>query len=128
MVMDVEHDHHPLELLHLMSGMDIILAEGFKQSDLPKIEVFRPENSKPPACKGDSNLIAIISDAPLEWGAPRFSSNDLESVASFILQRLLQGFWDQTSAELPSVAEPGQLAKVIYSGVFNITKYMVTAV
>ena len=99
-VMDVEHDHHPREMLHLMSGMDIVLVEGFKRTDLPKIEVYRPENGKPPACKEDSNLIAVISDAPLEWGVPRFSSKDLESVASFILQRLLPSFRNQTSCKI----------------------------
>ena len=100
MVMDVEHDHHPLEMLHLMSGMDIVLAEGFKRTDLPKIEVYRPENSKPPACKGDSNLIAVISDAPLEWGVPRFSSKDLEKVANFILQRLRPKLREELSCKI----------------------------
>ena len=41
LVKDVDHDHHPLELLPLLGEMDIVLVEGFKQADLPKIEVFR---------------------------------------------------------------------------------------
>jgi molybdopterin-guanine dinucleotide biosynthesis protein B len=88
-VMDVDHDHHPLELLPFLAGMDIILAEGFKQATLPKIEVFRPENSKPPACRGDKNLIAVVCDTPLYWGVPRYSPGDLEGLCDFILMRLL---------------------------------------
>ena len=53
MVMDADHDHQPLELIPLLPAVDIVLVEGFKRSDLPKIEVFRAENDKPPACKDD---------------------------------------------------------------------------
>jgi molybdopterin-guanine dinucleotide biosynthesis protein B len=87
MVMDVDHDHQPTELLPLLSNVDIVLVEGFKRSNLPKIEVFRSENSKMPACRGDKNLIAVVSDAPLEWGVPRFASNEIDMLTHFILKR-----------------------------------------
>lgn len=86
MVRDVDHDHHPLELLPLLCGMDIIFIEGFKRAGLPKIEVFRPENGKPPACRGDKHLLALISDAPLDWGVPRFPTADISGIADFIVQ------------------------------------------
>lgn len=92
MVMDVDHDHQPLELLPLMDGMDIVLAEGFKRAPLPKIEVFRPENGKPPACKGDQGLLAVVSAAPLDWGVPRYSPDEIEKLCDFILNRLLPEF------------------------------------
>ena len=41
LVMDSDHDHQPNELLPLFKQMDIVIAEGFKRSRLPKIEVFR---------------------------------------------------------------------------------------
>lgn len=91
-VMDVDHDHHPLELLPFLSGMDIVLVEGFKRAPLPKIEVFRPETGKPPACMGDRNLFAVVSAAPLDWGVPRYSPNDIEGLCDFILARLLPEF------------------------------------
>jgi molybdopterin-guanine dinucleotide biosynthesis protein B len=43
MVIDVENDHQPHELLPLFTGMDIVLIEGFKRTNLPKIEVWHPQ-------------------------------------------------------------------------------------
>ena len=85
MVMDVGHDHQPLELVPLLGAMDIVLVEGFKRADLPKIEVFRPENKKPPACRDDRNLLAVVSDAQLDWSVPRYATDGCEGLAEFIV-------------------------------------------
>ena len=85
MVMDVDHDHHPLELVPLLGVMDIVLVEGFKRVDLPKIEVFRPENKKPAACRNDRNLLAVVSDAHLDWSVPQYAANDIEGLAEFVI-------------------------------------------
>jgi hypothetical protein len=49
--------------------------------------VFRPETGKPPACKGDRHLIALISDASLDWGVPRFARSDMNHLADHIVER-----------------------------------------
>ena len=87
MVMDADRDHQPWELLPLLSGMDLVLVEGFKRAPLPKIEVHRPETGKPPACRNDPNLIAVVSDADLNWGVPRFGSRNVSALADFIAAR-----------------------------------------
>lgn len=87
MVIDTDHDHQPWELMALLPGMDLIVVEGFKRAPLPKIEVFRPETGKPPACRQDPNLIAVVSDADLRWGVPRFGSRDVSAIADFIALR-----------------------------------------
>jgi molybdopterin-guanine dinucleotide biosynthesis protein B len=102
LVMDVDHDHHPLELVPLLGEMDIVLVEGFKRTDLPKIEVFRPENEKPPACRNEHNLLAVVSDAALDWGVQRYAAGDFEGLADFIAEQfrlnsyIKRGF-DQTA-------------------------------
>jgi molybdopterin-guanine dinucleotide biosynthesis protein B len=87
LVADVAHDHQPEELLAMMPPTDIVLVEGFKRARLPKIEVFRPESGKKAACQGDEDLIAVISDTPVDWGVPRFASNQVDALADFVLQR-----------------------------------------
>ena len=87
MVMDVDHDHQPLELLPFLSGMDIVLVEGFERAGLPKIEVYRPEDNKPPACKGDTNLLAVVCDTSLDWGVPQYQSDDFEGIVDFVCKR-----------------------------------------
>lgn len=73
--------------------VDIVLTEGFKQSDLPKIEVNRTERSSALLCRGeqfDPTLIAVASDAALELDVPVFDINDAAGIARFIEGRFLQ--------------------------------------
>ena len=51
------------ELLRLLKNVDLVLVEGFKRDPLPKIEVFRGANGKPPLYPDDPNIVALISDA-----------------------------------------------------------------
>lgn len=95
--MDADHDHHPLELLPFLREMDLVLVEGFKRARLPKIEVFRPENRHPPACKGDPNLTALVCDVQLDWGVPRFVSSDFKGIADFLSSGLLGETEKQTT-------------------------------
>ena len=85
MVTDVDHDHAPQDLLPMLATMDIVLAEGFKRAPLPKIEVFRTETSKGPACQGDPRLLAVVSDAPLDWGVRYFAATDTDALASYLI-------------------------------------------
>ena len=68
----------------MLPQVDLVLAEGFKRGAHPKIEIHRPEANPEPACKGDPHLIAVVSDAPLTWGVPRFSTADVCALADFI--------------------------------------------
>jgi molybdopterin-guanine dinucleotide biosynthesis protein B len=86
MVMDVDHDHTLDELALLFSGVDIILTEGYKRENKPKIEIFRREAHIEPLCVNDSNLIALMSNADVDLGVPRFALNDIEGLAHFLTQ------------------------------------------
>ncbi len=87
MVMDVDHDHHPDELTPLLSSVDIILTEGYKNSETPKLEVFRPEICSKPILKDDKNLLALVSDTPFDLDFPRFSTDDVVGLADFLIER-----------------------------------------
>ena len=85
MVTDVDHDHAPQDLLPMLATMDIVLAEGFKRGPLPKIEVFRAETGKGPACQGDPRLLAVVSDVPLDWGVRYFATTDADDLADYLI-------------------------------------------
>jgi len=87
MVMDVDHDHQPDELLPLFPGVDIILAEGYKRGNKPKLEIFRPEIAHEPLCKDDENLLALICDTNVDLGVPRFSFKDMDGIVNFLIVR-----------------------------------------
>ena len=86
MVMDVEHDHKPDELLFYFNGMDIILTEGYKRGDHPKMEIFRTEIINEPLCKNDKSLLALITDSDVDFNVPVFSSGAVEQVADFLIK------------------------------------------
>ena len=85
MVMDVDYDHKPDELLPLFPNVDIILTEGYKWENYPKLEIFRSEITKEPLCKDDEHLLALISDSSIDIGVPIFSTNDIKRVAEFLI-------------------------------------------
>ncbi|NNG01382.1 MAG: molybdopterin-guanine dinucleotide biosynthesis protein B [Desulfobacteraceae bacterium] len=88
MVADTDEDRSPESYLPLMSGLDIVVAEGFKRAKLPKIEVFRPETGKGRACENDPYLIAMASNASLDTDVPRFPLDATRQIADFIIDRL----------------------------------------
>jgi molybdopterin-guanine dinucleotide biosynthesis protein B len=85
MVRDVDYDYRPEELMALLPDVDIILTEGYKKENLPKLEVFRSQVHKAPLFKGDKTLLALISDDPIDVGVPRFSTDDGKSVVDFLI-------------------------------------------
>jgi molybdopterin-guanine dinucleotide biosynthesis protein B len=86
MVSDVAHEQSPKDLLSLLAGTDIVLAEGYKKARLPKIEIYRPETGKGPACKGDTHLLAVVSNASIDWGIPCFPLTEVGRLADFVVR------------------------------------------
>ena len=79
-----------------LGGMDVVLAEGFKQGGHPKIEVCRAASAARTAaglpqllCRPD-DLLAVVSDCPVGVDVPRFDLDDAEGVADFLVAWLGQ--------------------------------------
>ncbi|MBU8850159.1 MAG: molybdopterin-guanine dinucleotide biosynthesis protein B [Desulfobacterales bacterium] len=74
-----------------LSDMDLILAEGFKKQNLPKIEVFRTGSvHKEPLCMEDENLIAFVTDSDYKPEVPLFGLEDINQTADFIESNFLK--------------------------------------
>ena len=73
------------ELFRLLKNVDLVLVEGFKRDPLPKIEVFRGANGKPPLYPEDANIVALISDAVASGGLPHASIDDIAAAADLVL-------------------------------------------
>lgn len=75
-----------------LSGMDIILAEGFKKQSLPKIEIFRIDSDhKEPLCMEDNSLIAFVTDSDRSPDVPVFGLEDIDPISDFIESTFLKG-------------------------------------
>jgi len=71
---------------------DIVIVEGYKRENTRKIEVFTKERGEPPLfLSGDDTYIAIITDEDIDVPLPRFSRDDVDGVARFIINHFLRG-------------------------------------
>jgi molybdopterin-guanine dinucleotide biosynthesis protein B len=92
LVTEFEDDHPEPTLREMLSSinhekLDLVLVEGFKREDFPKIELHRPSLGKPLLSAGDSHYIAIATDQPLREtprGLPQLNLNDADEIAGFI--------------------------------------------
>ena len=73
-------------LLTRLSPCDLVLVEGFKEEPVPKLEVYRAANGKPPLFPSRPDIVAIASDDSLESGLPRLPIDDASAIARFVLQ------------------------------------------
>jgi len=70
------------------SEMDLVLAEGFKRENNPKIEVFRSEGCAEPLRIND-NLIAFVTDSDINLSAPKFGLNDIEKLTEMVIEKFI---------------------------------------
>ncbi|MDA8228604.1 MAG: molybdopterin-guanine dinucleotide biosynthesis protein B [Desulfitobacterium hafniense] len=71
------------EIISRIKGVDLILTEGYKRNDKPKIEVFRSEVHKELFCKPEE-LFAIASDVKFENGVPCFELDDARGICDMV--------------------------------------------
>lgn len=76
------------QLLQRLSPCDLVLVEGFKQEPVPKLEVFRRENGKPPLYPERPDIVALASDDDATTDLPVFPLDDAAAMARFILNCL----------------------------------------
>jgi molybdopterin-guanine dinucleotide biosynthesis protein B len=80
----IDHYFDPQEISNfILWDYDIILTEGFKGSRYPKIEVHRREQGKD-LITDPQQLLAVVTDEPLEIDVPQFSPNDVPEIADLI--------------------------------------------
>jgi molybdopterin-guanine dinucleotide biosynthesis protein B len=73
-------------LVARMSPCDLLLVEGFKRYDMPKLEIYRAANGKPPLHPEDAHIVAVATDAPLATRLPQLDLNDADGIAAFVLK------------------------------------------
>lgn len=83
-VLNEECDMQPEKIAEHFSNVDIILIEGGKHSNFPKIEIVRSEVSDRPICHANG-LIAICTDRNTLDGLPCFDLEDYRGLADFLV-------------------------------------------
>ena len=76
-------DDPPLSavLAALPGDLDLVLVEGYKHSHLPKLVFVSPAAAP---LTGLSNIVAYLSDAPLDTPLPVFGRDEVEGIWKFL--------------------------------------------
>ncbi|MBY4898964.1 molybdopterin-guanine dinucleotide biosynthesis protein B [Cupriavidus sp. AU9028] len=72
------------------ASTDLVLIEGFKQVDLPTLEVFRPAVGKPPLWPSCPGIVAVATDAVdairARTGLPVLDLADIDAIGKMVLR------------------------------------------
>jgi len=78
------------ELIQHMTPVDILLVEGFKREDFPKIEVWRNDENGLALHLTDDSIVAVATNnKDLQTTLPVLELDDPENIAEFIERRFL---------------------------------------
>ena len=88
---DIDRDKLNLEFISflLFGDYDIVICEGFKRADVPKIEVTRRELNYPLLFEQIEGVVAVVSDFPIK-GVKNFSFEDTQGLTSFIEENFIK--------------------------------------
>jgi len=77
------------QVVGIFEDVDLIIAEGFKKEDKPKIEVVRKAKGTE-LCSSLKDLIAVVTDVDeLDVEVPKYDLNDARGVADLIEEKLM---------------------------------------
>jgi molybdopterin-guanine dinucleotide biosynthesis adapter protein len=74
------------DLLAKLAPVDLVIVEGYKREQHPKLEVHRAAVRKPLLQPDDPHIVAIASDQALPSAVPVVSLDDVEAIADIVLR------------------------------------------
>ena len=72
-----------------IQNVDLILTEGYKHADAPKVEIIRSQ-IKPGLISEPGDLVAVVSDQRLDLDVPQLGLDDVGQLADLIQARFLK--------------------------------------
>ena len=73
------------ELLSRLAPVDIVLLDGFRRSNYPKMEVVPAGQNRAVLAPADSMVLAITSDVSVAADVPCYALSDIGVLADFVL-------------------------------------------
>lgn len=87
----IKNDHEGTldSLQKFFVDLDLVITEGYKGEQKPKIEVVRAARHQEALLADDPNLIAVATDIEMEMEVPVFGLEDVDQLADFIENNFL---------------------------------------
>lgn len=83
--LNVEGDTTLRDLIPMVWDCDVLLAEGYKESIYPKVEVVRKDFGAE-LVSDKHQLVAVVSEAEIPVSVPKFRPSETEALAKFIAE------------------------------------------
>ena len=74
------------ELFTQFPEADLLLVEGLRGTELPKLEIIKPDDERSPALSEEKVLGYIAKDAAYTSSKPVFDREDIKGIADFIME------------------------------------------
>lgn len=71
------------DIVALMGALDLVITEGYKRGDKPKIEITRRERGTELLCRPEE-LIGIMADYAVDMPVPQFSLDDAAGLVDLL--------------------------------------------
>lgn len=86
LVHELAQEEEPTLDAHLarLSPCDLVLVEGYRHADLPKIEVWRADNGKPWLYPEDPRVLAVAADRPPPGKVPHLPLDDIAGIYRYL--------------------------------------------
>jgi molybdopterin-guanine dinucleotide biosynthesis protein B len=78
------------DIVPLLGDVDLVITEGYKREDKPKIEVTRRERGTELLCQAE-DLVGIMADYPVDMPVPQFPLDDVVGVVDLLERLYLRG-------------------------------------
>lgn len=76
------------DLLTHLAPVDLVIIEGYKRDDHPKVEAWRAETGQPLIARDDPTIRAVCSKDTPDTDRPVIDLDDIPAIADFILADL----------------------------------------
>ncbi len=76
------------EQLRLLAPCDLVLIEGYKASEVPRIEIYRPALGKPPLWPDLPQIVAVATDERIDCPLPVLNLNDVPAIADYLCNHM----------------------------------------
>ncbi|MGD8904945.1 MAG: molybdopterin-guanine dinucleotide biosynthesis protein B [Anaerolineae bacterium] len=89
LIRSVDEEMQLDSIIPLMGDVDLVITEGYKRGNKPKIEVTRQERSTELICQ-PAELIGIMADYPVDVSVPQFDLDDAAGVVNLLEELYLR--------------------------------------
>ena len=100
------------QVLGALTGVDLILVEGFKHASLPRVGLYRRASGKP-LPEPPERYIAVVTDEGAGGDTPCFGWDDIKELTDFLMEQTkdFTHFNEEGRARMVDVGDKGETAR-----------------